>query len=149
MTVVGNGEFRAEARQVFQNLQAVAEAAGGTLTDIVKLNAYLTDLGNFAVFNEVMAEFIAEPLPRRRRRRRCHAAQRRAGRSRSRPRFERIIPRSDCMKISNRAVRTATLSHFTTSAMAHYAIGDIQGRFDELTALLSKINFKNGTDTLW
>ena len=38
--------------------QAVAEAAGGSLHDIVKLNAYLTDLANFAVFNEVMAEFI-------------------------------------------------------------------------------------------
>lgn len=63
MTVVGNGDFRAEARQVFKNLQAVAEAAGGTLADIVKLNAYLTDLANFAVFNEVMAEFIAEPSP--------------------------------------------------------------------------------------
>ncbi|MGN6852858.1 Rid family detoxifying hydrolase, partial [Neisseria sp. P0018.S004] len=56
MTVVGNGDFRTEAHQVFKNLQAVAEAAGGTLGDIVKLNAYLTDLANFAVFNEVMAE---------------------------------------------------------------------------------------------
>ena len=65
MTVVGNGDFRAEARQVFKNLQAVAEAAGGTLADIVKLNAYLTDLANFAVFNEVMAEFIQEPFPAR------------------------------------------------------------------------------------
>jgi len=61
MTVVGNGDFRTEARQVFKNLQAVAEAAGGSLGDIVKLNAYLTDLANFAVFNEVMAEFIQEP----------------------------------------------------------------------------------------
>lgn len=65
MTVVGNGDFRTEARQVFKNLQAVAEAAGGTLGDIVKLNAYLTDLANFAVFNEVMAEFIQEPFPAR------------------------------------------------------------------------------------
>ena len=40
MTVVGNGDFRAEAVQVFKNLQAVAEAAGGSLNDIVKLNAY-------------------------------------------------------------------------------------------------------------
>ena len=59
------GDFRAEARQVFKNLKAVAEAAGGTLADIVKLNAYLTDLANFAVFNEVMAEFIQEPFPAR------------------------------------------------------------------------------------
>ena len=42
-----------------------AEAAGGSLGDIVKLNAYLTDLANFAVFNEVMAEFIQEPFPAR------------------------------------------------------------------------------------
>ena len=62
---LGNGDFRTEARQVFKNLQAVAEAAGGTLGDIVKLNAYLTDLANFAVFNEVMAEFIQEPFPAR------------------------------------------------------------------------------------
>lgn len=65
MTVVGNGDFRAEAVQVFKNLQAVAEAAGGFLNDIVKLNAYLTDLANFAVFNEVMAEFIEQPFPAR------------------------------------------------------------------------------------
>ena len=56
MNVVGNGDFAAEAHQVFKNLRAVAQAAGGSLDDIVKLNAYLTDLGNFAVFNEVMAE---------------------------------------------------------------------------------------------
>ena len=65
MTVVGDGDFRAEAVQVFKNLQAVAEAAGGSLNDIVKLNAYLTDLANFAVFNEVMAEFIEQPFPAR------------------------------------------------------------------------------------
>ena len=65
MQVVGGGDFRAEAVQVFKNLQAVAEAAGGSLSDIVKVNAYLTDLGNFAIFNEVMAEFIPEPFPAR------------------------------------------------------------------------------------
>ena len=65
MTVVGGGDFRAEAHQVFKNLRAVAEAAGGTLDDIVKLNAYLTDLANFAVFNEVMAEYFAQPFPAR------------------------------------------------------------------------------------
>lgn len=65
MTVVGEGDFRAEAHQVFKNLQAVAEAAGGSLSDIVKVNAYLTDLGNFAIFNEVMAEYFAQPFPAR------------------------------------------------------------------------------------
>ncbi|PSJ81088.1 RidA family protein [Neisseria iguanae] len=65
MQVVGDGDFRAEAIQVFKNLQAVAEAAGGSLNDIVKINAYLTDLGNFAIFNEVMAEFIPAPFPAR------------------------------------------------------------------------------------
>ncbi|SUA35799.1 Ribonuclease, putative [Neisseria zoodegmatis] len=65
MTVVGNGDFRTEAHQVFKNLQAVAQAAGGSLDDIVKVNAYLTDLGNFAVFNEVMAEYFSQPFPAR------------------------------------------------------------------------------------
>lgn len=65
MTVVGEGDFRAEAHQVFKNLRAVAEAAGGSLNDIVKVNAYLTDLTNFAIFNEVMAEYFAQPFPAR------------------------------------------------------------------------------------
>ncbi|NDV11978.1 RidA family protein [Crenobacter caeni] len=64
MTVVEGG-FEAETRQVFANLKAVCEAAGGSLNDIVKLNAYLTDLANFATFNKVMAEFMAEPFPAR------------------------------------------------------------------------------------
>ena len=50
---------------MFQNLRAVAEAAGGSLGDVVKLNAYLTDLSNFAAFNEVMAEYFAQPYPAR------------------------------------------------------------------------------------
>ena len=65
MEVVGGGDFRAEAHQGFKNLRAVAEAAGGSLDDVVKLNAYLTDLGNFAVFNEVMAEYFSQPFPAR------------------------------------------------------------------------------------
>ena len=65
MEVVGGGDFRAEAHQVFKNLRAVAEAAGGSLDDVVKLNAYLTDLTNFAVFNEVMAEYFSQPFPAR------------------------------------------------------------------------------------
>ena len=65
MEEVGGGNFRAEAHQVFKNLRAVAEAAGGSLDNVVKLNAYLTDLGNFAVFNEVMAEYFSQPFPAR------------------------------------------------------------------------------------
>ncbi len=65
MTVVGEGDFRAETHQVFKNLQAVARAAGGELDDIVKLNAYLTDLAHFAIFNEVMAEYFQQPYPAR------------------------------------------------------------------------------------
>lgn len=65
MEVVGSGDFRVEAHQVFKNLRAVAEAAGGSLDDVVKLNAYLTDLTNFAVFNEVMAEYFSQPFPAR------------------------------------------------------------------------------------
>ena len=51
--------------QVFENLKAVAEAAGGSLQDIVKLNIFLTDLGNFATVNEVMATYFKEPYPAR------------------------------------------------------------------------------------
>jgi len=64
MTMV-EGDFRAQARQVFENLQRVCEAAGGGLQDIVKLNIYLTDLQNFAAVNEVMAQYFAEPYPAR------------------------------------------------------------------------------------
>lgn len=59
------GEFAEQAHQVFKNLQAVCEAAGGSLNDIVKLNAFLTDLSNFAVFNEVMAQYFTQPYPAR------------------------------------------------------------------------------------
>ncbi|WP_428241503.1 RidA family protein [Gynuella sp.] len=58
-------DFRAQTTQVFKNLQAVAEAAGGSLTDLVKLNIFMTDLSNFAVLNEVMAEFVKQPYPAR------------------------------------------------------------------------------------
>lgn len=64
MAVV-EGDFRARCEQVFRNLQAVMEAAGGELGDIVKLNVYLTDLSNFATVNEVMGGFLAEPYPAR------------------------------------------------------------------------------------
>ena len=55
----------AQVIRVFENLKAVAEAAGGSLADIVKLNVYLTDLGNFAKVNEAMATYFAEPFPAR------------------------------------------------------------------------------------
>ncbi|MBQ0744625.1 MAG: RidA family protein [Pseudomonas sp.] len=51
--------------QVFDNLNAVAEAAGGTLQDIVKLNIFLTDLGHFALVNEVMTRYFQQPYPAR------------------------------------------------------------------------------------
>jgi reactive intermediate/imine deaminase len=51
--------------RVFQNLQAVAGAAGGSLNDIVKLNIYLTDLANFALVNSIMAEYFTQPYPAR------------------------------------------------------------------------------------
>ena len=57
--------FEAQTHQVFKNLKAVCEAAGGSLADIVKLNAFLTDLGNFAKFNEIMARYFTEPFPAR------------------------------------------------------------------------------------
>ncbi len=57
--------FRDQAVQVFKNLKAVCEAAGGELQDMVKVQIYLTDLGQFAVVNEVMADFFREPYPAR------------------------------------------------------------------------------------
>jgi reactive intermediate/imine deaminase len=57
--------FEAQTVRVFENLKAVADAAGGSLADAVKLNIYLTDLANFAKVNEVMARYFAEPFPAR------------------------------------------------------------------------------------
>jgi len=59
------GDIEAQIRRVFDNLQAVARAAGGDLSDIAKLNIFLMDLGNFAVVNKVMAEYFSEPYPAR------------------------------------------------------------------------------------
>ena len=56
---------REQIHQVFRNLRAVAHAAGGDFGDVVKLNIYLTDLGDFALVNEVMAEYFDEPYPAR------------------------------------------------------------------------------------
>ena len=59
------GDITAQVRQIFRNLTAIAEAAGGSLEDFAKLNVFLTDLGNFATVNEVMAEFFQQPYPAR------------------------------------------------------------------------------------
>ncbi|MEQ5836564.1 RidA family protein [Marinobacter halodurans] len=62
---VVSGDISVSIRRVFDNLAAVCEASGGKLQDIVKLNIYLTDLGNFATVNEIMATYFQEPYPAR------------------------------------------------------------------------------------
>ncbi|WP_428035352.1 RidA family protein [Amphritea sp.] len=57
--------FEAQAVQVFENLKAVAEAAGGSMSDLVKVTILLTDLANFATVNEVMARYFEQPYPAR------------------------------------------------------------------------------------
>lgn len=59
------GDMETQIRRVFDNLKAVAEAAGGSLGDVVKLNVFLTDLVHFPVVNAVMADYFAEPYPAR------------------------------------------------------------------------------------
>ena len=59
------GDIAVNIRRVFDNLQAVAEAAGGSLNDVAKLNIFLTDLSNFPTVNEVMAEYFTQPYPAR------------------------------------------------------------------------------------
>jgi len=59
------GDIEQQARRVFENLKAVAEAAGGSLGQAVKLTIFLTDLGNFAKVNEVMSSYFAKPYPAR------------------------------------------------------------------------------------
>jgi reactive intermediate/imine deaminase len=59
------GDIKQQIHRVFKNLQAVANAAGGDLADIVKLNIFLTDLSNFPQVNEVMAEYFQQPYPAR------------------------------------------------------------------------------------
>jgi len=58
-------EFSAQVVQVFENLTAVCQAAGGSLNDIVKLNIYMTDLSNFATVNEIMESYFTQPYPAR------------------------------------------------------------------------------------
>ena len=59
------GNMEAQIRRVFDNLKAVAQAAGGDLKDVAKLNVFLTDLSNFPLVNQVMAEYFQEPYPAR------------------------------------------------------------------------------------
>lgn len=58
-------DFEAQARQVFENVKAVCEAAGGSTHDLVKVNIFLTDLGNFAKVNEIMSQYFEQPYPAR------------------------------------------------------------------------------------
>lgn len=64
MTMV-DGDINAQITQVFENLKAVAHAAGGNLNDIVKLNVFLTDLAHFPIVNEIMGRYFHEPYPAR------------------------------------------------------------------------------------
>ena len=64
MTLVDT-DMSAQINQVFKNLTAVCDAAGGTLNDIVKLNIFLTDLSHFALVNEIMAQYFEQPFPAR------------------------------------------------------------------------------------
>ncbi len=64
MTII-EGDISAQITQVFDNLQAVAEAAGGDFSDIVKLNVFLTDLAHFPIVNEIMGHYFQAPYPAR------------------------------------------------------------------------------------
>lgn len=64
MEIVSGG-FSEQTHQVFKNLKAVIEAAGGTFDDVVKLNCYLTDLSDFATFNQIVSEYLQAPFPAR------------------------------------------------------------------------------------
>ena len=59
------GDFEVHIRRVFENLKAIAVASGGSLNSAVRVTIYLTDLGNFATVNKVMAEYFTEPYPAR------------------------------------------------------------------------------------
>jgi len=59
------GDISAQTRRVFENLKAVCAAAGGSLSQLARVGIYLTDLGNFAAVNAVMAEYCSEPYPAR------------------------------------------------------------------------------------
>ena len=59
------GDKKNQIKRVFMNLAAVAKASGGSLSDITKLNIYLTDLSDFPLINEIMPEYFSEPYPAR------------------------------------------------------------------------------------
>lgn len=58
-------DFEQQAKQVFSNIQAVCEAAGGSTNDLAKINIFLTDLANFAKVNEIMSQYFSQPYPAR------------------------------------------------------------------------------------
>jgi 2-iminobutanoate/2-iminopropanoate deaminase len=58
-------EFRAQVERCLQNIKAIVEAAGASMADVVKVNAYLADLANFTAFNEVYTTFFTQPWPAR------------------------------------------------------------------------------------
>ena len=58
-------DFAEQAEQVFQNLSAVCQAAGGSINDMVKVNIFLTDLSHFQLVNQIMGEYFAQPYPAR------------------------------------------------------------------------------------
>ncbi|WP_213611220.1 RidA family protein [Pseudoalteromonas sp.] len=58
-------DFSEQTHQVFKNICAVCEEAGGTIQDLVKVNIYLTDLSNFAIVNDVMSQYFKQPYPAR------------------------------------------------------------------------------------
>jgi reactive intermediate/imine deaminase len=62
---MAEGDIEAHARQAFENLRAVCEAAGGSFDNVVRLGLYLTDLSQFAKVNAVMAEYFSQPYPAR------------------------------------------------------------------------------------
>ena len=64
MTVIEGG-FTEQAEQVFKNLVAVCEAAGGSINDMVKVNIFLTDLSNFTTVNDIMSRYFSQPYPAR------------------------------------------------------------------------------------
>ena len=65
MMELEQGDMRAQIARVFENLKAVATAAGGDLSDVVKLNVFLTDLAHFPLVNEVMSKYFQQPYPAR------------------------------------------------------------------------------------
>ncbi|MFO1454628.1 MAG: RidA family protein [Steroidobacteraceae bacterium] len=60
-----SGDIEKEIRRAFDNLAAIAKAAGGSLADAVKVTVFLTDLGHFAKVNEIMAQYVPQPWPAR------------------------------------------------------------------------------------